>query len=69
MISIYTRDDQGLIAYKGKNDWSSEGAFLLHHELQDVEPEYERLKGWPHSQVRWFRHPDAPSYAAVGIGG
>ena len=69
MISIYTRDDQGLITYHGPKGWSSEGAFLLHHELDDVEPEYERLQGWPHTQVRWYRHPDAMSYAAVGIGG
>ena len=69
MISIYTRDDQGLVEYQGKKGWSSEGAFLLHHELQDIEPVYERLQGWPHTQVRWYRHPDAPSNAAIGIGG
>jgi len=69
MISIYTRNDSGQITYHGPQGWSSEGHYLLHHELQDVEPEYERLMGWPHTQVRWYRHPDAPSYAAVGIGG
>lgn len=68
-ISLYTRDDSGNVQFEGTQDWCSEWAFLGHHDLTEVEPEEERLQGWPHSRVRWYRHPDAPSYAAVGIGG
>ena len=68
-VSIYTRDEQGLVTYKGSQDWSSEGHFLLHYELADVEPEEERPLGWPHTRVRWYRNPDAPTSAAIGIGG
>ena len=69
MISMYTRDDQGKIEYHGPQGWASENAYLLQHGLQGLDPETERLQGWPHSQVRWYCHPDAPSIAAVGIGG
>ena len=67
MIEMYTKDDQGLIEYHGPQGWTCD-AYLLHHDLQDVAPEFERLQGWPHSQVRWYRHAGSTSQSAIGFG-
>lgn len=68
-VSIYTRDAQGLVTYHGPQGWSSDGHCLLHYGLADFEPEVERIKGYPHSRVRWYRNPEAPTISAIGIGG
>jgi hypothetical protein len=68
-LSIYTRDEQGIVSFEGQQGWSSEFQFLEHFDLLDVEPQEERVKGWPHSRVRWFVRDGAPTIAAIGIGG
>ena len=68
-VSVYRRDEQGLITFEGPQDYSSVGAFLILNGLDGIAPQEERLKGWPHSYVRWYARPDAPTQAAVGIGG
>lgn len=42
------------------------------HSILDnagIEPREERLMGWPHTFVRWYARPDAPTQTAVGIAG
>lgn len=68
-ISIYRRDESGIITFEGAKTWANEFAFLSHFELLGIEPETEKLVGWPHSYVKWYVREGAPSCSAVGIGG
>lgn len=61
-VSVYIRHENGQIEYKGPQaEFCNEQAYLEYFDLIDVEPETEKLAGWPHSYVRWF--------GAFGIGG
>ena len=61
-VSTYNRDDSGIITYNGAQDeFCNEFSFLEYFALHGIEPQTERLTGWPHNYVRWF--------GTVGIGG
>lgn len=67
-LNIYRRDERGLITFEGKQNYSSIGAFLILNELDGIEPEEDRLRGWPDGSVRWYVRPDAPTQSAIGVG-
>ena len=60
-LAIYTRAEDGTIAYRGYEEWESEGQCLAWHFRADEKPEKETLFGWPHKRVTWYR--------GIGFGG
>ena len=53
-IAIYTKDDQGLLAYHGEQQWDSLDQLLRHYSRDDETPQSEALSGWPHARVVWY---------------
>ena len=57
MTAIYTRDDAGLVTYRGETDRTP--ADLLDERFAGIpdefrpEPEPAALMGWPHTAVEW----------------
>lgn len=51
-IAIYTRDESGLITYRGKRDWDSRAQVIDYYSLPET-GKSERLLGWPHASVTW----------------
>ena len=69
-VSIYRRNESGIVTYQGRKSWPNEAAFLDRFGLSGIEPRTEKLAGWPHSFVRWYVRPGArDQVSAVGIGG
>ena len=55
-IAFYTRDESGMISYKGIEDWPgfSLQEVLDHYFRGDETPETEQMMGWPHETVAWY---------------
>jgi hypothetical protein len=51
-ISIYTRDQQGLIQFQGAQEWDSRAQVIEYYDLP-TNGEPESMMGWPHNQVTW----------------
>lgn len=51
-IAIYTRDESGLITYRGEQGWDSREQVIEYYCLSET-AESEAMMGWPHASVSW----------------
>lgn len=53
-IAIYTRDESGLVGFKGTEDWNGVRQALEYYCRDDETPETVKMMGWPHDSVTWY---------------
>ena len=52
-ISVYRRDDQGLIEHMGVQEWDSVRQLTQHFLVDDEQAVVEEMRGWPDASVAW----------------
>lgn len=54
-LAIYTRTPDGIVEYRGTEQWASVAQFERHACcMGQVEAQPEQMAGWPDSMVQWL---------------
>ena len=51
---IYSKDDSGIMEYRGCQEWDSLALLLNNYCVDDYEPETVELQGWPTGSLTWY---------------
>lgn len=55
VLAVYTRDDMGLIQFRGLEEWHSVEQFERRVScIGKCEVRTEQMLGWPDDEVHWF---------------
>lgn len=52
-LAIYSKSEDGLVTFRGVEDWQSPMQMLEDCRQHDCDPEPSEMVGWPDAEVIW----------------